>query len=113
MRTMIVIGDEEMAFCSELGCGLERSTEFMVAKCCNCGVEVLSFASKNQVDIVIINQSLPDISGLNCIARLRNDHPHLGALMIAESFDSAVLIRGLAAGVDGFLIRTATFSEYS
>jgi DNA-binding NarL/FixJ family response regulator len=112
MKQAIIIADSDKTFCSCLKEELERSKPFRVANCFNSGAEVLSFAMKNPIDILIINRSLPDMCGIECGRRLKSGHAQLLLLLIGESFERHEVTKALLAGVGGFLCRSDPLSDY-
>jgi len=63
------------------------------------------------LDVVLIDLGLPDISGIEVIKRLKNDHPSLNILVLTIYEDRQYLFPALKAGASGYLLKESTPSE--
>ncbi len=58
-------------------------------------------------DLVLIDVSLPDMSGLEVARRLRREVPRPKILVLSGRSDHETLFEGIRVGVDGYLEKTA------
>jgi len=72
---------------------------------------VCSFASGEQVDVVLMDVRLPRMSGIVCTARLKPLLPHTQILILTASADSDTIFRALEAGADGYLLKRSSPEE--
>jgi len=60
-------------------------------------------------DVVLMDINLPKASGVECVARLKQQHPQLQFVMLTTVDDGEVIFDALRAGASGYLLkRTAT-----
>ena len=80
MRTILVV-DDERNILSSLGSALEREG-YRVLRA-ETGEEALACVTTNVVDLVMLDVLLPDISGLDVLARLRREFPRILVIMMS------------------------------
>jgi DNA-binding NarL/FixJ family response regulator len=62
-------------------------------------------------DVVLMDIHLPDLSGIECVRRLRETLPQIRILMLTVYADSENIFRALQAGASGYLLKRTTPSE--
>ena len=58
-------------------------------------------------DIVLLDISLPGISGLECVRRIRRDHAAVRVILLTMHEDPRYLQEGVAAGAAGYVMKKA------
>jgi len=58
--------------------------------------------------LVLLDLTLPGARGLELLAELRHDHPHLPVIVLSATHDRATVGAALAAGARGYVSKTAT-----
>ena len=99
--------------------GLRRSLERMLNlspgfRCiCSCGSgeEALKLIPRNPPDVVLMDIHLPNRSGIECTALLRQQVPQLQILMLTVYDDADTLFKALRAGACGYLLKRARPDE--
>ena len=64
-----------------------------------------------QPDVVLMDISLPGISGIECIARLKTMLPRTAFLVVTVHSDNDYLFKAFQAGATGYLLKRATSAE--
>jgi len=61
-----------------------------------------------EVDLVLLDMKMPEMSGLETLRRIRQDHPEIGVIMISGEYasDAKVVIEALELGALDFLPKT-------
>lgn len=59
-------------------------------------------------DIVIMDINLPGMSGIECIAKIKKQCPHIQFMMFTIYESSAYVLEALAAGASGYLLKNTT-----
>jgi DNA-binding NarL/FixJ family response regulator len=80
-------------------------------KCvCTCatGEEALKELPKHTPDIVLMDIQLPNISGIECAARLRQLLPATKIIMVTVYEDTDRIFKALRAGAKGYLLKRCT-----
>ncbi len=62
-------------------------------------------------DIVLMDINLPQMSGIDCVARLKMQRPGLHVLMLTVHVDSELIFKSLKAGAGGYLIKQTSPAE--
>ena len=82
---------------------LERSEEVRVVGEAGCGKEALDNINPNEVDIVVLDISLPDVDGISCARQLSERHKGLKLLALSMHEEAEYAEGFLAAGGSGYL----------
>jgi DNA-binding NarL/FixJ family response regulator len=62
-------------------------------------------------DIALMDINLPQMSGIDCVAKLKALRPALRVLMLTVHVDSELIFKSLKAGADGYLIKQTSPGE--
>jgi DNA-binding NarL/FixJ family response regulator len=62
-------------------------------------------------DLVLMDVNLPKMSGIQCVAALKTQHPNLHILMLTSYEDSELVFESLKAGANGYLLKLSEPSE--
>lgn len=73
--------------------------------------EVLGFVRDNEVDIVVLDISMPGRSGLEVLKELRQTHPKLPVLMLSMHPEDRFAVRSLKAGAAGYITKETASEE--
>ena len=90
---------------------LNFSPGFRCACSCGSGEEALKQIPRNPPDAVLMDIHLPNRSGIECAALLRQQLPKLQIIMLTVYDDSATLFKALRAGACGYLLKRARPNE--
>jgi DNA-binding NarL/FixJ family response regulator len=75
------------------------------------GHEALDMISKNNYDVVLLDISMPGISGLDVLKQLRSQKPQLRILMLSIYPEEQYAVRTLKAGASGYLTKESAPDE--
>ena len=73
--------------------------------------EALDSLRSLEVDVLLLDISLPDRSGIDLIRQLRRDHPRMAILILTMHREDLYAVRALKAGAAGFMNKQAASSE--
>ena len=107
----VLIVDDHPLFREGLRAALESSGGAVVVAEATTGGEVPESVDRHQPDVVIMDLSLPDISGIEATRRLTEDHAGLPVLILTMSDDDASLLAALQAGARGYVVKGAGSDE--
>jgi len=99
-----VIGESLMEF-------VRTDTECECVCVCATAEQALKEIPKRQVDIVLMDIQLPDISGIECTARLKQLLPAVQIIMVTVYEDTERIFMALRAGACGYLLKRCTPEE--
>ncbi|HZR82694.1 MAG TPA: response regulator transcription factor [Candidatus Binatia bacterium] len=75
------------------------------------GADAQSLAARNTYDLVILDLGLPDVDGLDLLARLRAREPHVPVLVLTARGTTTDRVTGLDAGADDYVAKPFAFAE--
>ena len=75
------------------------------------GNQVLSKVRKNTYDVLILDISMPGLSGLDVLKQLKIERPDLNVLMLSMHPEEQYAIRALKAGAAGYLTKESAPEE--
>ena len=81
-----------------------------VATCANAEVALKQLPA-DWPDIVLMDINLPQMSGIDCVVRLKQMRPALHVLMLTVHVDSELIFKSLKAGASGYLIKQSSPAE--
>jgi DNA-binding NarL/FixJ family response regulator len=99
-----VIGESLVEF-------VKTDTECECVCVCTTAEQALKEIPKRQVDIVLMDIQLPDISGIECTSRLKQLLPGIQIIMVTVYEDTERIFKALRAGACGYLLKRCTPEE--
>jgi len=73
--------------------------------------EALRGIPAEKPDVVLVDINLPGMSGIECVAKLKQLMPKLQVLMITTYEESELIFNSLRAGANGYLLKNAPAAE--
>ncbi|WP_426561552.1 response regulator transcription factor [Angustibacter sp. McL0619] len=107
MRLLVV--DDEPAMASVLSRGLAENG-YAVDVAAD-GTQALWLATENDYDVVVLDIGLPDLDGLEVLARLRASGRRVPILLLTAHDRIQDRVDGLDAGADDYLVKPFAFPE--
>lgn len=95
------------------GLKLALQGRFDIVGTANAGAGVVAACRELEPDAVVLDLSLPDRSGLEIIADLRAELPHIKILVVTMHADRVMADASLQTGAHGFLPKDAGIPELS
>jgi len=87
------------------------SPDFRCVRTCPTAEEALRVLPELAPELVLMDIQLPNMSGVDCVARLRELLPDVKAIMVTVYEDPDRIFRALRAGASGYLLKRATPEE--
>lgn len=101
----IVIADDHQLIREGIKKTLKEEGDInVVGEACN-GAELLDIVGKKEFDIVVMDLSMPGLSGLDLIKKLRDRSPKLPILVLSMHPEERFALRVLKAGASGYLTK--------
>jgi len=101
----ILLVDDHSMVRSGLRAILEQNGRYTVAGEAGTGREAVELLAQLKPDIVILDINLPDQSGLNCIARMKEIHPACSIMMLSMYSQQNYIDKALAEGARAYLLK--------
>lgn len=102
----LLVVDDHNLFRRGLIALLAQDPRFQVAGEAADANAAIGLAQRLQPDLVLLDNHLPGVSGIDAIGALKAAAPQARVLMLTVSEHEADLSRGLRAGADGYLLKT-------
>ena len=104
MIRMIIVDDHPI-FREGLKKIISESHDIVIEDEVSTGMELLSRIKKNSYDIIILDISLPDMSGLEILGILQNEKKRPPVLIISMHPEEQYAVRALKTGASGYLTK--------
>ena len=107
----ILIADDHPIVREGLKQILHEAPDMVVADEASNGQEVLEKVWKNNYDVVLLDISMPGISGLDILKQLKSHKPELSVLVLTMYPEEQYAVRVLRAGASGYLTKESAPDE--
>lgn len=87
------------------------SNDFHCVGSCATAEEALKVLPKLEPELVLMDIQLPNMSGVDCVARLKELLPSIKAIMVTVYEDPDRIFQALRAGASGYLLKRSTPEE--
>ena len=105
VRIMLV--DDHPLVRDGLRARLEAVAHFAVVAEAGSGAEALALAGTTPVDLVLMDITMRDGSGIDATARLTEHHPHIAILMLSMHDKLEYVTQAMGAGARGYVLKDA------
>ncbi len=109
--TRIAIVEDNKVIRESLMEFVQADSECECVSACATAEEALKVMPALQPDIVLMDIQLPDISGIECTARLKQLLPSVQIIMVTVYEDTERIFKALRAGACGYLLKRCTPEE--
>jgi DNA-binding NarL/FixJ family response regulator len=75
------------------------------------GEEALAGIALNPPEVVLMDINMPGMNGIECVSRLKTTHPDIEVVMLTVYQDADNVLKSLAAGANGYLLKRAERDE--
>ena len=89
--------------------GVDREVEVLSAETCARAFELANLHA--DLDLVVLDYHLPDMSGLAALSMFRKDHPELPVILLSGSVDPPMMRLIMERGAAGFVAKAALSDE--
>jgi DNA-binding NarL/FixJ family response regulator len=90
---------------------LDREPDFQVIGEASTGDQAIDRATVEDLDVVIMDVSMPGVSGVVATRRLKERHPNLSVVILTRHADQTFLQELLRAGASGYVLKQSPHSE--
>lgn len=110
MTTIAIVEDSALVSAS-LEKVIAESGECTCLCVCANGEQALRRIPETKPDVVLMDIELPDVSGIECTARLKRTMPDLQILILTVYKNNELIFQALEAGASGYLLKRSTSEE--
>jgi DNA-binding NarL/FixJ family response regulator len=90
---------------------LDRMTDVQVVAEASDGHEALRLIEEYQPDVVLMDISMPNLTGLEATARVTRNFPKVHVIILSMHSSEEFVSRALASGAAGYLVKTCSASQ--
>ena len=109
--TTVAIVEDDARFRRSLQRVIESSSDLTCVATCGTGAEALKAVPASRPDIVIMDLNLPDRTGAQITASLKQELPDLSVIVLTVYNDAENIFGALRAGACGYLLKQASAQE--
>ena len=110
MIEVLIVDDDFMVARIHTGF-VERTPGFTVTGVAHTGAAALAEAERLQPDLVLLDVYLPDVSGLDLLAGLREAAPEVDVLVISAAREADTVRRALRGGIVHYLMKPFSYDD--
>ena len=107
LKTRVLLADDHAVVRSGLRAVLESEADIEVVAEAEDGNEAVEKAIENEVDLAILDVSMPRLTGLQATAELIRRRPGVRVLILSVHDSEQYFFEALKAGASGYVLKTA------
>jgi DNA-binding NarL/FixJ family response regulator len=107
LRTRVLLADDHAVVRSGLRAILDREADMQVVAEAADGAEAIETALANDVDLAVLDVSMPLLTGLQATAELHVRRPGMRVLILSVHDSEQYFFEALKAGASGYVLKTA------
>lgn len=111
MKTRVLLVDDHTIFVEGLSALLRNEPEIEVIGTVTSGQDAVGAARERRPDLVIMDLSMPDMSGVEAILLIKNEQPKIKVLCLSMHADRGFVMGSLEAGASGYLLKDGAKDE--
>jgi DNA-binding NarL/FixJ family response regulator len=111
MPVRVFIVDDHPVVVAGLQSLLGQLPDIEVAGAVSSAFDAIPFLQANEVDVILLDINLPDISGIELCKRIHKEFPSLKILGISTFSERSYISRMIENGASGYLIKSASAQE--
>ena len=110
MGVTVVLADDHLLVRQGVRALLEREKIEIVGEASD-GLEAIRLAQEHQPDVVVLDLSMPGMSGLEVLKQLKKKKSSIPILVLSRHPEEQYAVRVLKAGADGYLTKESAPNE--
>jgi DNA-binding NarL/FixJ family response regulator len=103
--TRLLLVEDHPIFAEALLLVLAQRVDLTVVKVVNTAEKALQLIPNLDLDLILVDVSLPQMNGIDLVARLGELYPLLPCLLVSGHMSSLYVKRGLDAGARGYVVK--------
>jgi two-component system response regulator NreC len=107
----VVVADDHSIVREGIRALIEGENDIKVCAEASDGREVIEQVEKHQPNIVILDITMPRLSGLETLEHIRSKHPGVKTILLSMHADPPMIQNAISLGVDGYVLKNSRSSE--
>ncbi len=75
------------------------------------GRDAVALVEEHRPDVALLDITMPGLSGLNALTRIKTDHPEVRVIMLSMHDNEEYVAHALKAGASGYLLKDSDLAE--
>ena len=106
MKKSVIVVEDDIGLREQIVEILDRAEDIKCVGACASAEDVLKVVSILNPDVVLMDIGLPGMSGIECVAQLKQLVPSVQIIMVTVYEDSERLFKALKSGASGYLTKS-------
>jgi NarL family two-component system response regulator LiaR len=102
----VLIADDHPLILAGIKRALEEDDQFEVVAEARVGSQVLPLVSQTNPDLALLDLRMPEMDGLTCLDRIRQQHPKVKVVILSVSTDPEVVQTVLNHGAAAYIVKS-------
>lgn len=102
----VLLVDDEPSFLRSLSILLERTGPISNIQCCQDSRRVMGILDQGQTGLVLLDLTMPHISGETLLKKITQEHPHIGVIIISGMNQLETAVRCMQLGAYDYFVKT-------
>lgn len=111
IKIKVLIVDDHPLVIEGLKSLLRGNNDIRVLASCNNGKDALDFLRETQVDIVLLDINLPDMSGIDICELISGEHKNVSVIGLSTYGERSIINQMISNGAKGYLLKNVTETE--
>lgn len=111
MKTSVIIADDHTIVRDGIKALLSEQEDIVIIGEASNGSELFRLLSLTTADIILLDISMPDLSGIEICERLRTDYPQIKVLILSMYTTEEYIFNAIKAGAHGYLPKNISQPE--
>jgi DNA-binding NarL/FixJ family response regulator len=107
----IVITEDHPIVIEGLKTMLSKKEEFCIAGSFPTGRQLLEYLEEQEIEVILLDISLPDISGLELCKTIKMNWPNSIILILSNHTERSIIMQSIQNGARGYLLKNASINE--
>jgi two-component system response regulator NreC len=110
-KIKVAIVDDHKLVTDCIGLFLESANNIAVSGVGHSGKEAIALVEKNEPDVLLLDISMPEMTGIETTAVLKKNHPNIKVLILSMHTDYDNISDAIDAGADGYVPKDVASEE--
>jgi DNA-binding NarL/FixJ family response regulator len=110
-RMRVLIADDHPLILAGIKQALESDEGFEVVAETQVGSQVLPLVSQTQPDLALLDMRMPEMDGLTCLDRIREQHAKVKVVILSVSTDPELIQTVLNRGASAYIVKSVNLQD--
>jgi DNA-binding NarL/FixJ family response regulator len=107
----VLIADDHPLILAGVKQALEEDDGFEVVAETQLGSQVLPLVSQTKPDLALLDMRMPEMDGLTCLDRIREQHPKVKVVILSVSTDPELIQSILNRGASAYIVKSVNLQD--